>query len=75
MESEDYLHTLETTGRILLFTPALVSLILFIFGVSDIESFKGSGAFFASGLMMQAGFFMLMYAAALQFRQGLRKAR
>jgi hypothetical protein len=75
MESEDYLHTLETTGRILLFTPTLVSLILFIFGVSDIEPFKGSGAFFASGLMMPAGFFMLMYAAALQFRQGLRKAR
>lgn len=75
MESEDYLHALETTGRILLFTPAIVSLILLMAGVSDMEPFKGSGAFFANGLMMSSGFFMLMYAAVLQFRQGLRKAR
>lgn len=75
MESEDYLHALETTGKILLFTPALISLILLASGVSDMEPFKGSGAAFASGLMMSAGFFMLMYAAVLQFRQGFRKAR
>lgn len=72
MESEDYLHSLETTGRVLLFTPILVSLILLIVGASEKEPFTGSGSFFASGLMMSAGFFMLVYAAALQFKQGLK---
>lgn len=57
MESEDYLHALETTGKILLFTPVLVSLILFTGGASNMEPFTGSGAFFANGLMMSAGFF------------------
>jgi hypothetical protein len=75
MESEDYLHALETTGRILLFTPILVSIILSIGGVKDTEPFTGSGAFFANGLMTSAGFFMLVYSAVLQFRQGLGKAR
>ncbi|AKB79925.1 hypothetical protein MSHOH_3442 [Methanosarcina horonobensis HB-1 = JCM 15518] len=75
MESEDYLHALETTGRILLFTPILVSIMLFIGGIPDMESFAGPGAFFANGLMMSAGFFMLVYTAVLQFRQGFKKAR
>ncbi|KKG15451.1 hypothetical protein EO98_05185 [Methanosarcina sp. 2.H.T.1A.6] len=33
MGSEDYLHALETMGRIPLFTPILASLMLFIGGV------------------------------------------
>jgi hypothetical protein len=72
MESEDYLHALETTGKILLFTPILVSLILFIGGTPDMGSFTGSGAFFANGLVMSAGFFMLVYTTVLQFRKGLK---
>lgn len=55
MVSEDYLHAPETTGRILMFTPTLLSLVLFIFGVSDIEPFKGSEAFKGSETFLPAG--------------------
>ncbi len=75
MESEDYLHALETTGKILLFTPIIVSLILFIGGIPDREPFTGAGASFANGLMMSSGFFMLVYVAVMKFKQGLKKAK
>jgi len=75
MESEDYLHALETTGKILLLTPVLVSLILFTGGAQIWGFSLDQGQFFANGLMMSGGFFMLVYAAGLQFRQGLRKAK
>jgi hypothetical protein len=74
MRSEDYLQALETVGRILLFTPVFVSLLLFISRASGREPFAGSGAFFANGLMMSAGFFTLLYVAVLRFRQELKKA-
>lgn len=72
MESEDYLHALETIGKILLFTPFLVSLLLLVSGGSkNNPGLEEAG--FSAGLMIAAGFSTLVYAAIMWFRQGFRK--
>lgn len=73
MMSDDYLHALETMGKILLFTPLILGLLLFITGLSDSTPASHDSAF-ASGLVMAAGFFTLVYAAVLRFLEGVRKA-
>jgi hypothetical protein len=75
MESEDYLHAVETMGKILLFTPILLSLITLIFGSFNNRQGLGPEAAFSSGLMMSAGFFTLIYASIMRFKEGLRKGR
>ncbi|MCQ1536102.1 hypothetical protein FTO70_10505 [Methanosarcina sp. KYL-1] len=74
MGSEDYLQALETMGKILLFTPLLLGLLLFITGLSDSTPASQDPAF-ASGLIMSAGFFTLVYAAVLRFLEGKREAK
>jgi hypothetical protein len=73
MQSEDYLHALETMGRILLLTPLLVALAHLIFIGFENEPKLGPEAGFSTGLMIAAGLFTLIYAAILRFREGLRK--
>jgi len=74
MASEDYLHALETMGKILLFTPILVALLLFIMGFPHNGSDMGSDAGFSSSLMMSAGFFTLLYVSIYRYREGAREA-
>ena len=73
MASEDCLHALETMGRILLFTPLLMSIILLIFGSSNSGPKLGPDAGFSAGLMITAGIFTLLYVSIQRFREGLRK--
>jgi Ni,Fe-hydrogenase I cytochrome b subunit len=70
MESEDYLHALETMGRILLFTPLIMSIILLIFGYFNSEPKLGPDAGFSIGLMIMAGLITLVYASIQRFRKG-----
>jgi hypothetical protein len=72
--SEDYLHALETMGKILLFTPILVALLLFIMGFPGKGSDMGSDAVFSVNLMMSAGFFTLLYVSIFRYREGVREA-
>jgi len=72
MGSEDYLHALET-GKILLFTPLLMSLIPLISGCPTNGPELGLEAGFSADLMIAAGFFTLVYTSILRFRKGLRK--
>jgi hypothetical protein len=73
MESEDYLHALETMGKILLFTPLLMALIILIVAGSGNGPNSGSDAGYSAGLMSAAGFFTLIYAAVLRFRDGFNE--
>ena len=73
MESEDYLHALETMGKILLFTPFLVLLLMFVSGGSKNNPGLGPEAGFSVGLMISAGFFTLVYAAIMRFKEGRSK--
>jgi hypothetical protein len=73
MESEDYLHALETMGKILLLTPLLLGLINLIFAVSGNGPNPGSESGYSAGLMIMAGFFTLIYVAILRFRDGFRE--
>ena len=73
MGSDDYLHALETMGRILLFTPLLVAFIHLILTGFDNGPNMGPEAGSSAGLMTAAGFFTLIYAAILRFRDGLRE--
>jgi hypothetical protein len=73
MESEDYLQALETMGKLLLFTPFLALLLLFVSGGSKNNPGLGPETGFSVGLMISAGFFTLVYAAIIRFREGLRK--
>jgi hypothetical protein len=73
MGSDDYLHALETMGKILLLTPLLLGLINFIFTVSGNGPNPGSEAGYSAGLMTTAGLFTLIYVAILRFRDGFRE--
>lgn len=73
MASEDYLHALETMGRILIFTPLLMSFILLIFGGFNSGPKLGPDAGFSIGLMITAGILTLIYTSIQRFREGLGK--
>lgn len=74
MGSDDYLHALETMGKILLFTPMLVALLLFIMEFQNKGPDMGSDAAFSFSLMTSAGIFTLMYVSIFRFREGMKKA-
>jgi len=69
MEFEGYLHALETMGKILLYTPFLILLLLFVYGGSKNAPGLGPEAGFSVELMISAGFFTLVYAAIMRFKE------
>jgi len=73
MGSEDYLHAVETMGKILLFTPFLVSLLPLIHGCFNNGPLLELDAAFSAILVTIAGFFTLVYVAIMRFKEGLRK--
>jgi len=73
MGSEDYLHAVETMGKILLFTPFVVSLLPLIHGCFNNGPLLGLDAAFSAILVTIAGFFTLVYVAIMRFKEGLRK--
>ena len=75
MESEDYLHAIETMGKVLLFTPFLVSLIPLLYGCYNNGPPFGPDAGFSAVLVMATGFFTLVYASIMRFKEGLRTGR
>jgi hypothetical protein len=60
-------------GKILLFTPFLVLVLLVASGGSKNNHGLGPEAGFSVGLMISAGFFTLVYAAIIRFIEGLKK--
>jgi hypothetical protein len=73
MGSDDYLHALETMGKILLLTPLLMAFINLIVTGSGNGPNTGSEVGYSAGLMTTAGFFTLIYTAILRFRDGYRE--
>ncbi|AGB50678.1 hypothetical protein Metho_2539 (plasmid) [Methanomethylovorans hollandica DSM 15978] len=62
---EDYLHALEVIGKILLLTPIIIALPILLYGIFT-ETNVGmddSVAGYSAGLMMSAGFFILIYVS------------
>lgn len=62
---EDYLHALEVIGKILLLTPIIIALPILLYGIFTGTNIgmEDSGAGYSAGLMMSAGFFILIYVS------------
>jgi hypothetical protein len=61
--SNDCLHTLEIIGKILLFTPIIVSVIPILFAMLTRNNIGIDAGAYSAVLMTSAGFFILVYVS------------
>jgi hypothetical protein len=64
-KSNNCLHALEIVGKVLIFTPLIVSVPLIIYAIltGTNVSTGDTGGGYSAGLMFFAGFFILMYVS------------
>ncbi len=73
-ESNDWLHALETMGKILIFTPIAVAVPLILYAILTGTNIgiESSGAGFSAGLMITAGIITTIYVSIKRFKEALK---